>query len=310
MKTLMLTTAMLLTSAGALAAQTPTPAPAPADTTAAVVVEGNDPPAIVADAAPIPAFRVSDFTGKSLYVLNPDIVTQLRGTATYDERTARWTSGETFIAGREQWQDIGTINDVIMTQDGQLRGVLLDIGGFLGIGARTVMVDIGDLYFVADSTTPDDLDDFFTVASLSREQLEALPEWNDENLAVGYPSGADVAPAPDGAMAPVTDPAAVPADTTTTAPMAEATLPTAEELTGADVQDAAGNSIGTVGDLVLEGDRLTGARIDVGGFLGIGTRDVIVPIEALSVTRTADGGVDHVQTSLSRTQLEALPAQN
>ena len=299
MKTLMLTGAMLLAASSALMAQTP--APAPADTAPAVVAKDNNPPAIVPDAAPIPAFRASDFTGKTLYVLSPDVVTQLRGTATYDERTARWTSGETFIAGREQWDDIGAINDLIMTQDGQLRGVLLDIGGFLGIGTRTVMVDMADLYFVADSTTPDDLDDFFAVASLSREQLEALPEWREENLAMGYPAGSDAMPAPDGAAAP-------PAETAT--PMDAGALPTAEELTGAEVQDATGASIGTIGDLVLEGDRLAGARIDVGGFLGLGTHDVILPIEALSVTRKADGSVEHVQTSLTREQLEALPAQN
>lgn len=297
MKTLMLTTAILLTTTGAVAAQTATPAPADA-----VAVAGGN--AAMAAAAYVPAFRASDFTGKNLYVLSPEVVTQLRGTAAHDERTARWTSGETFIAGRDQWDDIGAINDLIMTQDGQLRGVLLDIGGFLGIDARTVMVDIADLYFVADSTTPDDLDDFFVVASLSREQLEALPEWSDDNLAMGYPTDEDMAVTP----APATDLATIPQNTTTV--VADAGVPTAEDLTGADVQDAAGNSIGSVGDLVLDGDRLVGARIDVGGFLGIGSHDVIVPVETLTVTRNADGTVEHVQTSLTREQLEALPAQN
>lgn len=297
MKTLMLTTAILLTTTGAVAAQTATPAPADA-----VAVAGGN--AAMAAAAYVPAFRASDFTGKNLYVLSPEVVTQLRGTAAHDERTARWTSGETFIAGRDQWDDIGAINDLIMTQDGQLRGVLLDIGGFLGIDARTVMVDIADLYFVADSTTPDDLDDFFVVASLSREQLEALPEWSDDNLAMGYPTDEDMAVTP----APAADLATIPQNTTTV--VADAGVPTAEDLTGADVQDAAGNSIGSVGDLVLDGDRLVGARIDVGGFLGIGSHDVIVPVETLTVTRNADGTVEHVQTSLTREQLEALPAQN
>ena len=239
MKPLMLSGAVLLAASGAPMAQTPTPASA--DTAPAVVAKDNNPPATVPDAAPIPAFRASDFTSKTLYVLSLDVVTQLRGTATHDECTTRWTSGETFIAGRKRWDDIGAINDPIMTRDGQLRGVLLDIGGFLGIGARTVMVDMADLYFVADSTTPDDLDDLFAIASLSREQLEALPEWREENLAMGYPSGSDAMPATDGAAA----------------------LPTAKELTGAEVQDATGASIGTIGDLVLEGDRLAGARIDV-----------------------------------------------
>ncbi len=309
MKTLMLTTAILLTTSGALAAQTA--APLPADTgAAATAADTGNAAAVTPDAAYVPAFRASDFTGRNLYVLSPEVVTELRGTAAYDERTARWTSGETFIAGRDQWDDIGAINDLVMTQDGQLRGVLLDIGGFLGIGARTVMVDIADLYFVADSTTPDDLDDFFVVASLSRDQLEALPEWSDDNLGMGYPAGDGVmvTPAPDGAAAPAPEASTIPAGTAPA--VGDAAPPTAEELTGADVRDTEGSSIGTVGDLVLDGDRLAGARIDVGGFLGIGTHDVIVPIEALMVVRDADGAVGHVQTSLTREELEALPAQN
>lgn len=48
----MLAGAILLTTSGVLLAQIP----APADTAAAVVVEGNNPPAIAPDAAFIPAF--------------------------------------------------------------------------------------------------------------------------------------------------------------------------------------------------------------------------------------------------------------
>ncbi|SED59962.1 PRC-barrel domain-containing protein [Rhodobacter sp. 24-YEA-8] len=295
MKTLMLTSAILLATSGIVAAQTGT-TEAPAE--AAVAGE-------MAQGAMVPGFRASEFTGMNLYTLSPDAVTELRAARpadpAWDERAARWTSGETFIAGRDQWDDIGRINDIILSQDGEIQGVLLDIGGFLGMGSRTVMVGTNDLYFVADTATPDDLGDFFVVASLSRQQLEALPEWSDDNLTAGY-SWDDHA-----ALSPIAGEAA---DATTAAPVAgqrAAVSPTSEELTGAAVQDMAGENIGSVSDLVLNGDTLSGAVIDVGGFLGIGARSVLVPVDTLTVIRDADNAVVRIETSLTREQLEALP---
>lgn len=43
-----------------------------------------------------------------------------------------------------------------MSMDGEIRGVLVEIGVFLGFGACTVMVGMGDVFFVADD--PDDED--------------------------------------------------------------------------------------------------------------------------------------------------------
>src|SRR5690606_3015240 len=154
MKHLMLTSAILLATSGIVAAQT-AEAPAPAE--AAATAAGQS--------VMVPGFRASEFNGMNLYTLNPDAVAELRAAQPanpdWNERSARWTSGDTFIAGRDQWEDIGKINDIVLSQDGEVQGVLLDIGGFLGIGSRTVMVGIDDLYFVADSATPEDLDDFF-----------------------------------------------------------------------------------------------------------------------------------------------------
>ncbi|MFE3836223.1 PRC-barrel domain-containing protein [Pseudogemmobacter sonorensis] len=302
MKSLLLTSAILLVSVGGVAAQTEAP---PSD--APHVAPG-------AAATHVPGFRASEFTGMDLYTLSPEAVTELRAARpvdpaadpAYDLGTARWTSGETFIAGRDQWENIGSIGDLVLSQDGQIQGVLLDIGGFLGIGARTVMVDTEDLYFVADTATPENLGDFFVVASLSRDQLEALPEWTDENLIAGY-AWNDARGTAQPAAAP--DAVAHDGDATTSAGLADtATLaPTAEELTGTDVHDASGESIGRVNDLVLNGDAVTGAVIDVGGFLGIGSKSVLVPVDDLTVVRDADHAILRVETSLTREQLEALP---
>ena len=39
-------------------------------------------------------------------------------------------------AAGDDWDDIGEISDLVLSQDGQVKAVLTDIGGFLGLGER------------------------------------------------------------------------------------------------------------------------------------------------------------------------------
>ena len=271
-----------------------------------------------AQARYVPGFRASNFIGMSLYTLDPDRVDELRSTdATLqaDPYRARWTSGPAFVSARDQWQDIGNIDDVVLSQDGDVRGVLLDIGGFLGIGTRTVMVSIDDLYFVADaeraeSDEAQSIADFFVVASMSRDQLEALPEWSDEVLTTGFEVR-------DHALSATTMNAATmdaaPADAAASIDTApdEAALPeqpTVADLTGVSVLDVSGDAVGTIEDLVLEGEQISAAIVDIGGFLGIGAHRVALPIDGLHIMRQDDGtAIDHVEVDMTKDQMEALP---
>jgi uncharacterized protein YrrD len=102
----------------------------------------------------------------------------------------RWDTGGTFADQRDQWNNVGNIDDVIMTADGEIRGIIIDVGGFLGIGARTVMVDIDELFFVPDHQNgggwfDDTADGFFVVAAMSEAELEALPEFEEAQLRAG-----------------------------------------------------------------------------------------------------------------------------
>lgn len=304
MKKLMMTTAIVAaTSFGALAQTAPVTEP---NVTATA-------PAATAGAH-VPAFRASTFTGMNLYAVDAESVRALDADVGVD-RSARWTSGATFSAERDAWENIGSISDLVLTQDGELRGVLIDVGGFLGFGARTVMVSIEELYFVADEATPEDLDDFFVVASLSREQLEALPEWNDDELRVGFePRDYSYDPVTTGVDTAAVDQPVVPGvtpGTTTTAPedlAVNAVAPTADELLGATVYDAAGDSIGSINDLVLAGDsEVSSAIIDIGGFLGMGTHTIALSVDELNVVSDADGSNVRVEVNMTREQLEALP---
>jgi sporulation protein YlmC with PRC-barrel domain len=66
-------------------------------------------------------------------------------------------------------------------------------------------------------------------------------------------------------------------------------------LMGVDVIGAAGENIGSVDDVVADREgRIVGIVVGVGGFLGMGQKDVAIPMDALSfdIAGTADGTAD------------------
>ena len=315
MRTLMLTTAIVSVTAFGAAAQTT----GYGEGTAAQTGAGEM----------VPAFRASNFIGMDLYTLDSDAVRDLRGDATtsapaagWDAQSPRWTSDATFTAERDAWENVGSINDIILTQDGQIRGILVDVGGFLGFMAHTVMVDIDDLYFVADDGQVEDIDDFFVVAAVSRERLEELPEWDDSNLETGFeyrPMAAGTPEASGEAYDQTTaTTAASDGDAMVGSPQAPAgapegyvqidSPPTADMLIGADVYGAHGDSIGQVEDAVIgENDTVTYLVLDIGGFLGIGSHTVALEMQDLTLYHNAEDDSLRVHTPMTEEQLESLP---
>ena len=77
----------------------------------------------------------------------------------------------------DNWEDIGEINDIVMSKDGKVEAVLVDIGGFLGIGERQVAVNLDQVKFVSDSST-DDANDFFLVLNADPATLKDAPEYD------------------------------------------------------------------------------------------------------------------------------------
>lgn len=308
MKKLMMTTAIVaMTSMGAIA-QT-------ADTTTA----GSDTAAMNRN---VPAFVASDFTSKTLYTLDSE---EARALHDANGERARWESSPTFAADRDAWESIGDISDLVITKDGDVRGILIDVGGFLGFGARTVMIDIDELYFVADESNPDALADFMVVAALSKEQLEALPEWDSAQLNIGYEA---THAAPSATMAPdagtdtgnvTTDQATMSDTSADPVQTAASDMPdgyavmdtedrTAHRLMGAEAYSAEGDSIATVSDLVLDSDGgASHVIMDVGGFLGMGTHTIAIEVEQVDILWNDASGDVMVQVPLTEDQLRDMP---
>jgi len=79
---------------------------------------------------------------------------------------------------------------------------------------------------------------------------------------------------------------------------------TAKDLIGKTVVNASGDEVGEIQNLVIDQSDVVSAVIEVGGFLGIGGKQVAVPFDQLQT------GEDEAvwQTSASEEELENMPA--
>ncbi|WMT85875.1 PRC-barrel domain-containing protein [Pelagibacterium sp. 26DY04] len=123
---------------------------APADDAAATEEAPAD------DAAAAPAMDFDSFEQVAAADISAD---ELTGTAVYG-------------AGDEE---IGSIGDILLSEDGQVEAVIIDFGGFLGIGTKPVAVSFDNLSFLRDENGG-----LLLRTSLTAEQLEAAPEYNEE----------------------------------------------------------------------------------------------------------------------------------
>jgi hypothetical protein len=83
---------------------------------------------------------------------------------------------------------------------------------------------------------------------------------------------------------------------------------TTEDLTGAPVFGVNDEEVGEIGQLlVTDNGTLDRAVIDVGGFLGLGEREVAVSFDELTIMRMDDGDDVRVYIDASQEALEQQP---
>jgi sporulation protein YlmC with PRC-barrel domain len=83
--------------------------------------------------------------------------------------------GDAIEGAQQDWDDIGEVGDLILTQDGTVEAVLVDVGGFLGIGENRIAVDMDQIRVVQDQSTAEDEGDFFLVLNAPRQSIEEAP---------------------------------------------------------------------------------------------------------------------------------------
>ena len=84
--------------------------------------------------------------------------------------------GTTVYGANEE--NVGSVEDIILSDDGEVEAVIVDVGGFLGIGAKEVALGMDNLEFMSDSDG-----DMYLYTQFTEEQLEAQPEYDEATYA-------------------------------------------------------------------------------------------------------------------------------
>lgn len=280
-----------------------------------------------------------------------------------------------------QDENMGSVNDVLLTEDGQVDAVIVDVGGFLGMGAHEVALGMDDLDLRSDGDT------LYVYTPYTQDQLEGSPQYDqatwteqrddqrmtgemaaqqqpaqqddqmaaeqtDDQMAaeqteagmdgehviadggtvmvqsmeqnfqlnfevrlaghdaaqVGEANEMDQQATAEGQQAEPgvdrTETAAVSRDGMEPVDMGQLR---ADDLIGSTVYGANDNSIGNVGDILLtEEGSFDAIIVDVGGFLGMGTREVALGLDQVEFMRDQNENW-YVYTGYTQDQLEAAP---
>lgn len=78
-------------------------------------------------------------------------------------------------------EDVGAVSDVILSKDGKVDAVLVDVGGFLGIGSHTVALDWNALHWKRKPDAKSPADSILMVQA-TKQQLENAPAFKEEWL--------------------------------------------------------------------------------------------------------------------------------
>lgn len=232
-----------------------------------------------------------------------------------------------------EWDDIGEINDLVISADGDIQAVVVGVGGFLGLGEKDVAMDMSKIRVM---TEDDDPNERFLVVNASQQMLEDAPafEGNDpmaDDTAMTQTeetlddSAAATETAMDDGTETMEDGAAADTELAATDPMAERprlSAPvfeqegyqmverdqlTSEDLTGMRVYGVNGEDVGEVNSILMTDDGAVDQLIlDIGGFIGLGEHQIAVTPDELTFARR-DGADLNIYIDATQDALEAQP---
>nr|WP_241427727.1 PRC-barrel domain-containing protein [Fertoeibacter niger] len=85
--------------------------------------------------------------------------------------TAEALVGARVHDANDEW--IGSVSDLVLDANGQVTSAIVDVGGFLGIGAKPVALNLPDMQVVRAAEG----DELRIYVSLTQEALEQLPTY-------------------------------------------------------------------------------------------------------------------------------------
>jgi len=106
-------------------------------------------------------FYASDLIGMDVYRSDRDMAPQT----------------EINVEAVGDWDNIGEINDLIVSNDGEVQFAIVGVGGFLGIGEKSVAVKMDNIKVLHEKGEGDGR---YLLVALSQEQLENAPSFERE----------------------------------------------------------------------------------------------------------------------------------
>jgi len=210
-------------------------------------------------------------------------------------------------------QTVGEIESIYLDSQGRVDSLIVGVGGFLGMGERKVQLAWRDLTITNNGEK--------VTTGFTKDQLKAMPEFKYREASYRGQVFNDSGVYRDGTTAPRTTadrPTTVPAPTTGVTPPppradarpshdfnADGQISTGAVLK-ASVRNAANETIGEVEDVYVDKDgKIQTVVVSVGGFLGIGKKDVAVKWSDLQTRR--DGNKLVLLSSFTKDSLKSMP---
>jgi len=211
-------------------------------------------------------------------------------------------------------ETIGEIKSVYLTADGKVDSVMVGVGGFLGVGEREVRLAWKDLQVMDNGEK--------VVVNMTKDQLKAMAPykykdeswrgkvfsergiWTDDRRAA-----ADARTTTDNAAATNRDRAMADKATTPTESTGDFNAQgevSANAVIGAKVRNDNKDTVGTVQDMYVDASgNIKTVVLAVGGFLGVGAKDVAMKWSDIKQSR--DGKSIVLTTNLSKDELKSMP---
>lgn len=304
MKTLLSTTAIVLglSLPTLLLAQTTT-------TTATTETSATGMTGFLAARGPSDLYA-TELMGHDVYARRTMDATAAGTTTTGTTTTTDGTSGMTTMlrTDLDGMDNIGQINEIVLSNDGQIRAIVIGVGGFLGMGEQDVAVTMDQVTFATD---PEDPSEMYVVVNTGAEMLRGSPRY--ERVALtgdAAATGNATTAVTTGTDAMATDRTAFVAPNVARDgynPVA-VTEVSSEMLVGKSVYGVNDDSVGTIDDLIVDDQgAITNVIIDFGGFLGIGTSQVSVGFGELTILGNEGRADVRVYVDATKEQIQAQP---
>lgn len=225
-----------------------------------------------------------------------------------------------FNGAGDNAENVGEVNDLVVSKDGKVESIVVGVGGFLGLGQKDVAVPYQSVQWTERNgqrwiVIPSTKDELKAEAAFDRAAYAPAPAAttaNNNSGAVIDTTG--MAPADNTTMAKGTATTAA-TDTAQTSAIDRSTLKpvdvgtiSANDFIGTAVYGANDARVGEIGDVALTKDgKVDAVVVDVGGFLGMGEKHVALALDNLQFMQDNSGN-RYLYSSLSKEQLQAQPA--